>query len=190
MTIAGAWELNRDESDDARKKMQDARGSSGGSGGGYPGGGRRGGGYPGGGGSRGGIGGRGGYGGQRGQSDEDRRRMEELFRPARMLTIERKETEVDVTDDLDQRKIFYTDGRKLQKPKKDEIQTEFSAKWEGDRLVSEGKDSRGDKITRTFELARDGESLYEILYIERSSNNGTYIRYVYDRSGEEKRPGQ
>src|SRR5260370_12451792 len=31
-SILGAWKLNRDESDDARKKMQDARGAGGGGG--------------------------------------------------------------------------------------------------------------------------------------------------------------
>src|SRR5271165_1189062 len=61
-SILGAWKLNRDDSDDPRQKMQDARGSS--SQGGYGGRGHGGGGYPGGGG-----GGRGGYGG-RGQSSE------------------------------------------------------------------------------------------------------------------------
>src|SRR6202048_2030724 len=33
-SIMGAWKLNRDESDDARKKMQDAHGADGGRGGG------------------------------------------------------------------------------------------------------------------------------------------------------------
>src|SRR6266852_7046552 len=37
-SILGAWKLNRDESDDPRKKMQDARGAGGGRGGGGRGG--------------------------------------------------------------------------------------------------------------------------------------------------------
>src|ERR1700730_18755806 len=90
-SIFGAWKFDQDDSDDPRKKMQEARngGSNGGyggnrrMGGGYPGGGYPGGGYPGGGG--------GGYGrprmGSQGESDEDRQRLEELFNPSHSLTI-------------------------------------------------------------------------------------------------------
>jgi len=98
LTISGAWKLNRDESDDARKKMQEARGGSGVSnrGGSSGGMGRRGGGYPfpGGGGGRGPYGGRGGSMGG-GQGDEDRQRMREWFNPADSLTIALKDAEVD-----------------------------------------------------------------------------------------------
>src|SRR3981189_3355940 len=55
-TILGAWKLNRDESDDSRKRSQDERGSNRG---GY-------------GGRRGGMGGRGGHGRPGGESDEER----------------------------------------------------------------------------------------------------------------------
>src|SRR6266404_6860676 len=78
-SILGAWKFNRDESDDARQKMQDARG---------------GGGRGGGGGVRMGIPGMGGgpYGGRRGggsqnESDQDRERMQEVLNPTRSLTV-------------------------------------------------------------------------------------------------------
>jgi hypothetical protein len=48
-TLAGAWKLNRDESDDPQQKVRAAEGPSSGTTGGYPGGGSPGGGYPGGG---------------------------------------------------------------------------------------------------------------------------------------------
>ena len=102
LNLSGNWKLNRDESDDARKKMQAARGASGdrngaGSSGG---GGRMGGGYPypGGGGGRGPYGGHRG-GGREGQGDENRQRMHGLFTPATSLTIAQKDAEVDLTDD-------------------------------------------------------------------------------------------
>src|SRR4029077_6590712 len=73
-SILGAWKLNRDESDDARKKMQEARGAN--SGGGGRGGVRMGipgmGGGPYGGGRRGGG----------NESDEDRQKMQEVVNPA------------------------------------------------------------------------------------------------------------
>src|SRR5258708_4183211 len=70
-SILGAWKLNRDESDDPRKKMQDARGADngrGGGGGGGRGGGRMG--IPGMGGGR--YGGRRSRGGGMGERQEPR----------------------------------------------------------------------------------------------------------------------
>src|SRR5260370_422601 len=90
--ILGAWELNRDESDDPHKKTQEARSPNGGSRGGY--GGRRGGvggGYPG--------GPHGGYGGRGGESDEERQKMQELFTPANAITLSMTGAEVDLMDD-------------------------------------------------------------------------------------------
>ncbi len=146
-TLAGSWKLNRDESDDPRKKMQEARGSNGGNNGGGPsGGGRRmGGGFP-------GVRGRGPYGRRgggngSGQSDNDRKRMQELFRPADSLTIVQKDAEVDLTDDQNRKRIFYADGRQLQKSKDDDYQ-EIAARWEDGRLVSEEKGARGGKLIR------------------------------------------
>lgn len=177
--LSGSWKLNRDESDDPRKKMQESRGANRGGGGGGPyGGGRRGGvGFPGGGGGRGPYGGRGGG----GQSDEDRQRMQELFRPADALTIaQKKEAEINLTDDSGRKRIFCTDGRKLEKSKDVSVQ-EIAAHWDEYRLISEEKGPRGGKITRTLELAPDGQQLYETLRVERSrSDSFVDIRYVYD----------
>jgi hypothetical protein len=187
--VAGSWKLNRNESDDAHKKMQEARGSNGGSSGGSGpyGGGRHGGiggGYPG------GRGPHGGYGGsQRGSSDEDRQKMQELFTPAESLIIAQqkdKDVEVRVTDDQNRQRVFYTDGRKVQKSKDDKYQ-EISAQWHENRLVSEEKSPRGGKMERSFEVAPGGEKLYVTLNVggDRSSSS-VYIHYVYDIVHENK----
>jgi hypothetical protein len=173
--ILGAWELNRDVSDDPRKKTQQARSSNAGSGGGY--GGRRGGiggGYPG--------GPRGGYGGRGGESDEERQKMQQLFTPANAITLSMTGAEVDLTDDQNRKRAFITDGRKLQKSKDTNYQ-EIAAKWEGHRLVTEEKDPRGNKMSRTFELSYDGMQLYETLHMTVGRNNTPLvIRYVYDQA--------
>jgi hypothetical protein len=175
-SILGAWKLNRDDSDDARQKLQDARGGEGQGrgGGGYPGGGgRAGGGYPGGGGRR------GGYGGQS-ESDQDRQKMQELLRPPNGVTLSMTGAEVDLTDDANRKRAFMTDGRKLQKSK-DPAYEEIAAHWEGNRLITDEKDARGQKMSRTLELSPDGRQLYESVHLTVGRSNSTVvIRYVYD----------
>jgi hypothetical protein len=187
LTLFGSWRFNADQSDDARKKMQEARGANGGGqngpyGGG--GGGRMGGGFPFPGGGGGGWGHRRGSMG-RGQSDENRQEMQELINPAESLTLAQKSTaEVDLTDDQGRKRVFYTDGRKLQKSKDDKYQ-ELAAHWDGSRLVSEEKGTRGRTITRTFEIAPNGQQLYETVELNNSrSSSPVVIRYVYDPSPE------
>jgi hypothetical protein len=169
--ILGAWKLNHDESDDPRKRTQDSRGSNGGGGGGY--GGRRGGmggGYP------------GGYGGGGGESDQDRQKMQELFTPANAFTLSMTGAEVDLMDDRNRKRAFLTDGRKLQKSKDPNYQ-EIAAKWDGNRLATDEKDPRGNKMSRTFELSYDGMQLYETLHMTTGrSNTPLVIRYVYDQA--------
>ena len=102
-SIFGQWKLNLDESDDPRKKMQDAstsrgsgsRGSSGVSIAGFPIGG-----HPG---SRG------------GESDEERLRTQNAISPANSLTLAQKDSknpEVDLTDDQNRKQALFTDGQK------------------------------------------------------------------------------
>jgi hypothetical protein len=177
-SIFGAWQLNREDSDDPRKKMQETRGSQGN--GGYGGNRRMGGGYPGGG---------GGYGGRRrgseGESDEDRQRLERLFNPADHLTVAeaRKDVEVDLFDEQQRKRALFTDGRKVQKSKDVNYQ-EIAAHWDGTRLATDEKNPRGGKMSRTYELSYDGTELYETLHMTVGRNNTPLIiRYVYDPSG-------
>jgi hypothetical protein len=168
-TILGAWKLNRDESDDPRKRRQDSGGSNGGGRGGGRG---MGGGYPG--------GGHGGYGRRGGESDDERQKMRELFTPANAITLSMTGAEVDLVDDRDRKRAFMTDGRKLQKSKDANYQ-EIAAKFEGNRLVTEEKTPRGDKMSRTFELSEDGRQLYETLHMTSGRNNTPLVtRFVYD----------
>jgi len=165
-TILGKWKLNSDESDGPRSRKQDSGGSNGG---GYPG-------------RRGGMGGggRGGYGRRGGESDEERQRMRELVSPPAAMTLSMTGAEVDLLDDRDRKRAFMTDGRKLQKSKDPSYQ-EIAAKFDGNRLVTEEKNPRGDKMSRTFELSRDGRQLYETLHMTTGRNNTPLaLRYVYD----------
>ena len=175
-SILGAWKLNRDESDDPRKKMQEARGGNGG------GGGR--------GGVRMGVPGMGGgpYGGRRGgggnESDQDRERMQEFMNPSRALTVAeaKRDVEIDMFDDQERKSSFFTDGRKLQKTK-DSNNQEIAAHWDSNRLVTDEKSPSGRKISRTYELSYDGMQLYETLRLTRGrSDSRISIRYVYDQA--------
>ncbi len=195
-TLAGAWKLNHDQSDDGRQRVRVAESAGnnypgGGSpGGGYPGGGYPGGGYPGGGGyPRGPWGGgspRGGGGGPNGgprydgKDIEDNPRIQSLIYPAGSLMVDLKNPEVDVMDDQSRKLILYTDGRQLPKSTNDNHQ-EVAAHWEGGMLVSDEKGPLGGKMSRTFELSRDGRQLFETLHID-NGRSGTpiTIRYVYD----------
>jgi len=174
-SIVGAWQLNRDESDDPRRHTRDQEDSNGGYGGRRPGGI----GWPGGGGGSGPYGGRrGGMGG--GESDEERAKMHQLLSPPANITFSMTGAEVDLKDDHDRKRAFMTDGRKLQKPKDDNYQ-EIAAKWDGNRLVTDEKSPRGGKMSRSFELSPDGRQLYETLNLKMGRNNTeTSFRFVYD----------
>ncbi|MFZ0909942.1 MAG: hypothetical protein WAN24_10740 [Candidatus Acidiferrales bacterium] len=187
--LNGSWKLNSDESDDGRQKMQQAKsarnnGNGGGNGGGgrssggvgFPGGGI---GFPGGGGGGMGSGRHGGSGSDT-ESNEDREHMQELIDPPVRIVVAQKDNELDLADDSDNKRTFYTDGRKLKKSK-DLSYQEISAHWEDLRLVSDEKDSRGNKITRTFEPQPGGKKLVETVRIENNrQQSAVFIRYVYD----------
>jgi len=170
--LAGTWKLNRDDSDDLRKKLQQARGGGRGQGGGHPGGGM-GGGWPGG----------GGYGGRRmggRESEEERQKMQIFLEPAQELTIAQKEPEIDITDDSERRFTVFTDGRKVEKSK-DASKQQFDAKWDEYRLVMEGKDPRGNKYERSYEVLAGNQQLRETLFLKLGRNNTEVsIRYIYD----------
>lgn len=172
--LAGTWKLNTDDSDDPRKKLQQARGggrgqvghSSGGMGGGWPGG----------------HGGYGGYGGRRagGESDADRQKMHVFVQPAQKLTIAQKDPEIDISDDSDRKITAFTDGRKVEKSK-DASNQQFEAKWNDYRLVMAGKDPRGNKYERSYEVLEGNQQLRETLFIKVGPNSSEVsIRYIYD----------
>jgi hypothetical protein len=172
--LAGTWRLNTDDSDDPRKKLQQARGGGRGQGGGRSGGGM-GGGWP-------GMGGHGGYGGHRqgGESQEDRQKMLLFLQPAQQLNIAQKEPEIDINDDSDRKFTAFTDGRKVEKSKDPGTQ-QFDAKWDDYRLVMEGKDPHGNKYQRSYEVLEGNQQLRETFFLKVGRNNTEIsIRYVYD----------
>ncbi|MGA6961962.1 MAG: hypothetical protein WBY24_16680 [Candidatus Acidiferrales bacterium] len=173
--------------------------------------------FPGGGGGNGGGGSSRRNGNSGSDSELDRVQMQELLNPAGSLTLALKDPtaaaagsgpndakdasaakseaapkdpndeEILVTDDLGRERVYYTDGRKVPKPK-DEKYQEFDAYWvESYRLVAEYDGSRGARVTRSFEPAPGGKQLYEIVRLERTRSYGPVeIRYVYDLSQEHK----
>ena len=135
-----------------------------------------GGGWPGGGG--GGYGGRRGGGG--GESDEDRQKMQLFLQPAQQLTVAQKDPQIDIIDDSDRKFTAFTDGRKIEKSK-DASNQQFDAKWDEYRLTMEGKDPRGNKYERSYEVLEGNQQLRETLFLKVGRNNTEIsIRYVYD----------
>ena len=127
-------------------------------------------------------GGRRGGGGN--ESDEDRERMREVLAPSRALTVAeaKKDVEVDLFDDQERKTAIFTDGRKVQKSK-DAANQEIAAHWEGNRLVTDEKTPRGEKMSRTYELSYDGTQMYETVRMTLGLSGGqTSIRYVYDQA--------
>ena len=178
--IMGAWRFNKDESDDPREKLRQAReADSGNRGGGGYGGPRVG--WPGGGGP---MGGGGGYGGHRSNSqDDDSSRLGDLVNPARELQLIRRsqnDPEVEMIDDRERRRIFYTDGRKIEKQKDPGLE-EISAHWEENKLVTDEKGPHNGKISRTLEVSSDGKQLLEtVRATDSKGNHPITVQYVYD----------
>ena len=185
-TILGAWNFNKDESDDGRAKLRqqrEAENTNRGNGG-Y-GGQRNGGGWPG------GPMGGGGYGGRRtgypqGGGDESDR-MGDVVNPPREIRLSQnfdKDPAVLLSDDREHRVAFFTDGRKLEKQKDPRYQ-EVAAHWDGSNLVSDEKGAHGGKLSRTFELSSDGKQLIETVHLSDSKgNHPVSVRYVYDATDE------
>jgi hypothetical protein len=210
--ITGSWKLNIGESDNPARKIQDARASRGTSNGGGNGGGSGGGngrgngggvwgggggiGYPGGGVGVGYPGGRGGGGGGGGRprstnsddNEADHEKLEVALNSPETLNFSQKDAEVDLTSNAeDFQRVYYTDGRKIQKSK-DDSSHERCAQWDDYRRVSEEKGARGGKITRTFEAAPGAQQLYETVRYEGGRLGPISVRYVYDNAKQEKPP--
>lgn len=205
-TLAGTWQFNADQSDDPRHKVRAADDSGGATprpvGGGYPGG-YPGGGYPYPGGYPGG-----GYpypgGGVpeiSGRDLADNPKLQPLINPSHDLTIDLKSSaavgaqnnvpaEVDITDEDFNQLVLYTDGRQLPKQQTNtNNRDEISAHWNGTQLASDEKSPLGGKLTRTYELSKDGRQLYETIHIDHGKKTPIVIRYVYDATSTAVEPG-
>jgi len=179
--IFGTWRINKDESDDGRKKLQRAKESentnrgNGPYGGGGP---RVGGPWPGGGGGYPGGGGRSPH-----DDSTDYDQMGDLVNPPREIKFLQPQPDapsVESTDDREHRRMFYTDGRKLQKSKGPDYE-EIAAKWDGNKLVTDEAGAHKGKISRTFEVSSDGRQLIETVHVADSKgNHPVNVQYVYD----------
>jgi hypothetical protein len=216
--LSGRWEFNKDQSDDAQKKISDARqnsqrgsnnsgGGYPGGGGGYPGGGGGGGGYPGGGGGypgggggwpgggmglpgqRGGMGRSGGQ-GNRGGSTVSSEDWDRLAENPRFLRVDQGSDQVLVTDDSDRAQTFHPDGKKHDEKDANGKKVSTKTEWQGAALVAETKLSHSSKLTQTFRLSDDGKQLYVTSRLENPSLQGAVsIQRVYDLLGSSAREG-
>ena len=190
--LAGSWKLNQDESDNPREKLKSAvqdREQSG-----YPGGGGRRGGMGGGGmgipgtgpmgGPMGGpLGGPMGYPrGQSSGSDDQKAKLLQVVEPPSQISVAQKGPEIDMTDSESHTRELFTDGRKLDKPKKDAIQTQVKAHWQGQTLVTEEKGPNGEKISHTYELSPEGKFIDTLTVESKKLNTPIIVRSVYDKS--------
>jgi hypothetical protein len=189
--LNGTWKLNRDQSDDPREKLRsamqdrDQNGPMGGHGGmggggvtmGVPGIGVGGMGRP-----RGGPGG--GMGRGQGAGSEDQRaRLRDLVEAPDQLRVAQKGPEIDMTDTQSRVRTLFTDGRKVEKPKKDSDHTQVKAHWERGTLVTEEKGPNGEKVSHSYEMVGEAKQLADTLTIEsKKLNTPIIVRSVYDRA--------
>ncbi len=116
-----------------------------------------------------------------GESDKDREARIGYLLPATSLIIDQKGNELDFTDDKSRTRVFYTDGRKLQKAKDKDKRQEVSAHWGAGHLATDERTPRGGKLTREFALSADGHQLVETIEVDSSRIYApTVLHYVYD----------
>ena len=163
--LAGHWQLNKDQSDDVRQKMQAARGdSSGGQGEGANGGGR----------------------GQGGHEGAGRAQRAGMMDELQTLTIEQTGSNVKITGKsgrvLAQYPSSDSSAEKNAAPE-GEGQRTTTSQWQNAQLVAVTQSPRG-KSTRTYSLSPDGKQLYVTTKMEneRLKEPVTY-RFVYDAAG-------
>jgi hypothetical protein len=160
--LAGHWQLNKDQSDEVRQKMQAARGDSGG-----------------------GPGGGGGYGGGRGRNGEGRGQGAGMMDDLQTLAIEQNGSNVKVTGKSGRVLAQYPSDASAQKNAggEGEGQRTTTSQWQNGQLTVVTQSPRG-KSTRTYSLSSDGKQLYVTTKMEneRLKEPVTY-RLVYDPAG-------
>lgn len=201
--LAGKWNFNQGQSDDASQKVHDAELSIKDQGSGYPGGSQgggypSGGGYPGGGGigfpgGRGGIGGIGGggmgRGGRRGAASQaappSNQDLEQLTPNPKTLWVEQDAKQITITNDAGQIRNLYPDKKKHKETDANGEPTTIKTHWDGGRLIAESKLGHSGKLAETYELSQDGKQLYVITQLDNSRlSTPLVIRRVYDRAAE------
>jgi hypothetical protein len=136
----------------------------------------------------GGIGGMGRPGGPgmgRGAGNEEQRtRLATLVAASEQLTIVEKGPEIDVTDSDHRERSLFTDGRKIEKSKKDASQVTVKARWEHGTLITKEKGPNGEKLSHAYEITGEGKQLADTLTLEsKHLNTPIIVRSVYDKAG-------
>jgi hypothetical protein len=184
--IAGAWKLNRDESDDPTAQLSALREGRPGEGQGRPGGGR--GGWTGGGG-RGGMGrgggGRGGMGPGGGPGGGNAAAMQEglamLRQATEQFTVTQNDSTVTLASDAGLSRLFHTNGKAI----KEELPrgtVKTKATWEGANLVIDRDWGSGVKLDETYFRSPETRQLYVIVSFRMPRlSQPLEFRRVYDR---------
>ena len=120
-------------------------------------------------------------------SVEERGKLRDLVEAPDQLTVTQKGPEIDMADTQSHIRSLYTDGRKLEKAKKDSGQTQVKAHWERQTLLTEEKGSNGEKISHSYEITGDGKQLADTVTVEsKKLNTPIIVRSVYDKVEGEK----
>ncbi|MGE5276067.1 MAG: hypothetical protein ACM3SU_03650 [Acidobacteriota bacterium] len=162
--LSGTWKLNRDASDDPRRKMEEARAEGGRSGG---------------------SGWRGRHGGHRGGGDfsGDRASPGDTEPPAEADTIriDHQDPGLVITDGAGREHVLYTDGRKLEEERSFGGTTKITARWKDGHVVVEAEPERGPSYTETYAVTADHKQLTVTRHIKGRGRRGDIeIRRVYD----------
>ncbi|HJZ70130.1 MAG TPA: hypothetical protein VKE51_00240 [Vicinamibacterales bacterium] len=185
-SIAGAWTMNKDQSDAVPTRSDESGGErGGGQRGGYGGGGRHGG-YGGGRGGYGGGMGRGGASGGGGRMNPDdaarmRDAIRDLTNPSDHLTINETDSIIVITGADGHTTRLSPDGKKI---KDENTGIERKTKWDGTKLVSEISGLGSGKATQTFVVVPETHQLRVTVQMEgrdgRGGNQPRTISHVYD----------
>jgi hypothetical protein len=157
--LAGHWQLNRDQSDDVRQKMQAARGGSGG-----------------------GQGSGGGYGGGRGRNGEGRGQGAGMMDDLQTLAIEQTGSNVKVTGKSGRVLAQYPSDASAEKNASGERegQRTTTSQWQNGQLTVVTQSPHG-RTTRTYSMSPDGKELYVTTKMENERfKEPVMYRLVYD----------
>jgi hypothetical protein len=159
--LSGTWKLNKELSDDAHQKMDQARKAQGD----VP---------PSSGGARGAW--RGGA-----NKDGGPRDPAAFAKAWATLTIHHEDPRLVIADGAGHEHFLYTDGREIAEERPRRGTVEIAAHWDEDRVVVEMKPERGPSRTETYSVAADGSQLTVVTRIEAHGPMPEItVRRVYD----------
>ena len=115
-------------------------------------------------------------------SEEQKAKLVQVVEPPGELRVSQKGPEIVMTDNQSHARELFTDGRKLEKPKKDSIETQVKAHWQGQTLVTEEKGPNGEKMSHSYELSPEGQLIDTLTLESKKLNTPIIVRSVYDKS--------